>query len=41
MRKLLTAVTADQIYAHLDQEKLITEEQKGCRKGSRGTKDLQ
>ena len=40
MRKLLTAVIADQIYAHLDQEKLITEEQKGCRKGSRGTKDL-
>ena len=40
MWKLLAAVTADQIYAHLDQEKLIPEEQKGCRKGSRGTNDL-
>ena len=32
--KLLTGVIADQIYAYLDQE------QKGCRKGSRGTNDL-
>ena len=40
MRKLLTVVTADQICAHLDQEKLLPEEQKGCRKGSRGTNDL-
>ena len=24
---------ADQIYAHLDKEKLLPEEQKGCRKG--------
>ena len=38
--KLLTGVIADQIYAHLDQEKLLPEEQKGCRKGSRGTNDL-
>ena len=30
----------DQIYAHLDQEKLLPEEQKGCRKSSRGTNDL-
>ena len=37
MWKLLTGVIADQIYAHLDQEKLLPEEQKGCRKGSRGT----
>ena len=37
---LLPAVIADQIYAHLDQEKLLPEEQKGCRKGSRGTNDL-
>ena len=28
------------IYAHLDEEKLLPEEQKGCRKGSRGTNDL-
>ena len=40
MWKLLTAVIVDQIYAHLDQEKLLPEEQKGCRKGSRGTNDL-
>ena len=33
-------VIADQIYAHLDQERLLPEEQKGCRKGSRGTNDL-
>ena len=40
MWKLLTGVIAHQIYAHLDQEKLLPEEQKECRKGSRGTKDL-
>ena len=39
MWKLLTGVIADQIYAHLDQE-LLPEEQKGCRKGSRGTNGL-
>ena len=38
--KLLTGVIADQIYAHLDQEKLLPEEQKGCRKGFRGTNGL-
>ena len=40
MWKLLTGVIADHIYAHLDQEKLLPEEQKGSRKGSRGTNDL-
>ena len=40
MWKFLTGVIADQIYAHLDQEKLLPEEQKGCRKGSRGTNEL-
>ena len=40
MWKLLTEVIADPIYAHLDQEKLLPEEQKECRKGSRGTNDL-
>ena len=40
MWKLLTGVIADQIYAHLDQEKLLPEEQKGGMKGSRGTNDL-
>ena len=33
-------VIADQIYGHLDQQKLVPEEQKGCRKRSRGTNDL-
>ena len=40
MWKLLTGVIADQIYAHLNQEKLLSEEQRGCRRGSRGTNDL-
>ena len=40
MWKLLTGVIADQIYAHLDQEKWLPEEEKGCRKGSKGTNDL-
>ena len=40
MWKLLTGIIADQIHAHLDQEKLLPEEQKGYRKGSRGTNDL-
>ena len=33
-------VIADQIYGHLDQQTLLPEEQKGCRKRSRGTNDL-
>ena len=40
MWTLLAGVIVDQIYAHLDQEKLLPEEQKGCKKGSRGTNDL-
>ena len=40
MWTLLTPVIADQIYAHLDREKLLPEEQKRCRKGSRGTSNL-
>ena len=40
MQKLLTGVITHQIYAHLDQENLLQEEQKGYRKGSRGTNDL-
>ena len=40
MWKSLTGVITDQIYAHLDQEKLLPEEQKGCKKGSRGTNNL-
>ena len=40
MRKILTGVITDEIYAHLDQQKLLPEEQKECRKGSTGTNDL-
>ena len=40
MWKLLSGVIADQIYGHLDQQKLLPEEQKGCRKRSKGTNDL-
>ena len=40
MWKLLTGVIADQIYPHLHQEKLLPEEQKGYRRGSRETNDL-
>ena len=40
MWNLLTGVIADQIYPHLDQEKLLSEEQKGYRKGSRETNHL-
>ena len=40
MWKLFTGVIADQIYEHIDREKLLPEKQKGCRKGSRGTDDL-
>ena len=40
MWKLLLGVIADQIYGHLDQQKLLPEEQKGSRKRSKGTNDL-
>ena len=40
MWKILTAVIKEEIYASLNWRKLFTEEQKGCRKGKRGTYDL-
>ena len=40
MWKLWTGVIADQLYAHLDQQKLLPDQQKWCRKGSRRTNDL-
>ena len=40
MWKLLLHVIADQIYGHLDQQKLLPEEQKEWRKRSRGTNNL-
>ena len=36
MWKLLLEAIADQIYGHLDQQKLLPEEQNGCKKRSRG-----
>ena len=39
MWKLLTGVLADHLYDHLDEKDLLPVEQKGCRRGSRGTKD--
>ena len=39
MWKLLTGILSEKIYKHLDSNGLLPEEQKGCRKGSKGTKD--
>ena len=39
MWKLLTGVIAEEMYNYLEREKILSEEQKGCRRGSRGTKD--
>ena len=39
MWKLLTSVLADAMYEHLDGKGLFVDEQKGCRRKSRGTKD--
>ena len=40
MWKLLTGVIADQMYNYLETNNLLPEEQKGCRKRSKGTADL-
>ena len=40
MWKFLSTVIADQIYGHLDQQKLLPAEQKRCRKRSRGANEL-
>lgn len=37
--KLLTGILAEELYEHLEQSNILPWEQKGCRKGSRGTKD--
>ena len=39
MWKLLTGIFAEEIYDHLKDNNLLPDEQKGCRKKSRGTKD--
>ena len=37
--KLLTGIFAEKIYSHLEDKALLPDQQKGCRKNSRGTKD--
>ena len=39
MWKLITGIVADGIYNHLEENDLLPEEQKGCRRNSRSTKD--
>ena len=38
--KLLTGLIADEVYNYLETENLLPEEQKGCRRHSKGTADL-
>ena len=38
MWKLLTGVIAEEMYNYLEREKSFPEEQKGCKRGSHGTK---
>ena len=39
MWKLLTGVIAEEMYNYIELEKILPEEQKGCKRVSRGTKD--
>ena len=39
MRKLLTSILVQKIYAHLSEKNVLLDEQKECRKNLRGTKD--
>ena len=39
MWKLITGIATDEIYNHLEENDLLPEEQKGCRRNSRGTKN--
>ena len=39
IQKLLTGISAEELYEHLEKTNLLSWEQKGCRKGSQGTKD--
>ena len=38
--KLMTGIVADEIYRHLDESDVLSEEQKSCRRKMRGTNDL-
>ena len=35
----MTEILAENMYSHLERENILPSEQKGCRKGSCGTKD--
>ena len=37
--KLLTGIIADEIYGFLENKEILSEEQKGCRRNSKGTRD--
>ena len=39
MWKLLTGMIGGEMYNYLERKKILPEEQKGCKRGSRGTKD--
>ena len=36
----MTGIVADEIYRHLDENDVLPEDQKGCRRKARGTNDL-
>ena len=40
VQKLLTGVIAEEVYGFLDTNLLLSQEQKGCRRKSRGANDL-
>ena len=37
--KLMTGIISGTVYMFLDENKMLPEEQKGCKRSSRGTKD--
>ena len=39
MWTVFTRILAKQVHGHMEREKLFSDEQKGCRRHSRGTKD--
>ena len=39
MYKLLTGIIAEDLYSHIEDQQLFPDEQKSCKKRSRGTKD--
>ena len=39
MWKVFAGILAEQVYGHMEREKLLSDKQKGCRRHIRGTKD--